>query len=48
MELWVYPGSAASPNRDQLAAWLRTIYAEVYHCRHDDPRIEEMMARIPL
>jgi GNAT superfamily N-acetyltransferase len=44
MELWIYQASPVPIERDALALWLSTIYAEVYHCASDDPRIAQMLA----
>lgn len=33
--------------RDTLRVWLRDIYVHVYGCRSDDPRIIQMMERLP-
>jgi hypothetical protein len=48
MDLMVYsPETLHHIDKSELKRWLEVVYEDVYHCPSDDPRIDEMLARVP-
>jgi hypothetical protein len=48
MDLMVYPADHAGQiTKAELERWLTVIYQSVYRCAPDDPRIRQMLTRVP-
>jgi GNAT superfamily N-acetyltransferase len=47
MDLFLHAGAPIVLSRPRLSDWLSTIYANVYHCPADDPRLAWMLEGLP-